>query len=91
MISEPAATNWELGTSSSPPSTTAMDKVWADTVEEAEKKLAASFTKLKTDYADVLYFHQGTGAEIAWADNSAGDGSIGWPPSAASTGNSGIS
>jgi len=32
-------------------------KVWADTVEEAEKKLANSFKKLKTDYADVLYFH----------------------------------
>ena len=32
-------------------------KVWADTVEEAEKKLASSFKKLKTDYADVLYFH----------------------------------
>jgi predicted aldo/keto reductase-like oxidoreductase len=32
-------------------------KVWADTVEEAEKKLAKSFETLKTDYADLLYFH----------------------------------
>jgi len=32
-------------------------KVWADTVEDAEKKLAGSFKNLKTDYADLLYFH----------------------------------
>jgi len=32
-------------------------KVWADTVDEAETKLTESFRKLKTDYADVLYFH----------------------------------
>lgn len=32
-------------------------KVWADTVEEAETKLSTSFKNLKTDYADVLYFH----------------------------------
>lgn len=32
-------------------------KVWADTIEEAEKKLANSLRKLNTDYADILYFH----------------------------------
>lgn len=32
-------------------------KVWADTVDEAEKKLAKSLKTLKTDYADLLYFH----------------------------------
>jgi predicted aldo/keto reductase-like oxidoreductase len=32
-------------------------KVWADTVEDAEKKLASSLRNLKTDYADILYFH----------------------------------
>ncbi|MFH1923264.1 MAG: aldo/keto reductase, partial [Planctomycetota bacterium] len=32
-------------------------KVWADTVEDAEEKLAGSFKNLKTDYADLLYFH----------------------------------
>jgi predicted aldo/keto reductase-like oxidoreductase len=32
-------------------------KVWADTIEEAEKKLAESLRKLRTDYADILYFH----------------------------------
>jgi len=32
-------------------------KVWADTIEEAEKKLADSLRKLNTDYADILYFH----------------------------------
>ncbi len=32
-------------------------KVWADTVDEAEKKLANSLKTLKTDYADILYFH----------------------------------
>ncbi len=32
-------------------------KVFADTVDEAEKKLANTFKDLKTDYADILYFH----------------------------------
>ena len=32
-------------------------KVWADTVKDAEAKLAASLKTLKTDYADILYFH----------------------------------
>ena len=32
-------------------------KVWADTVEVAEKSLATSFKTLKTDYVDLLYFH----------------------------------
>jgi predicted aldo/keto reductase-like oxidoreductase len=32
-------------------------KVWADTVKEAEKKLANSLKTLKTDCADILYFH----------------------------------
>jgi len=32
-------------------------KVWADTIPDAEKKLAKTFKTLKTDYADVLYFH----------------------------------
>lgn len=29
----------------------------ADTAQEAEKKLANSLETLKTDYADILYFH----------------------------------
>jgi len=33
-------------------------KVLADSVEEAEKILANSLRKLKTDYVDLLYFHQ---------------------------------
>jgi predicted aldo/keto reductase-like oxidoreductase len=32
-------------------------KVWADTVDEADKKLSKSLKTLKTDYADLLYFH----------------------------------
>lgn len=32
-------------------------KVWADSVDEAEKKLSKSLETLKTDYADLLYFH----------------------------------
>ena len=32
-------------------------KVWADTVDVAEKSLATSFQTLKTDYVDLLYFH----------------------------------
>ena len=32
-------------------------KVWADTVDVAEKSLAKSFETLKTDYVDLLYFH----------------------------------
>ncbi len=32
-------------------------KVWADTIPDAEKKLADTFKTLKTDYADILYFH----------------------------------
>ncbi len=32
-------------------------KVWADTVEDAEKSLANSLRVLKTDYVDLLYFH----------------------------------
>ena len=32
-------------------------KVMADRVEDAEKILAASLKKLKTDYVDLLYFH----------------------------------
>lgn len=32
-------------------------KIWADTVPEAERKLAEAFGRLKTDYADILYFH----------------------------------
>jgi len=32
-------------------------KVWADSVDEAEKKLSNSLKTLKTDYADLLYFH----------------------------------
>jgi len=32
-------------------------KIWADTIPEAEQKLAEAFRRLKTDYAEVLYFH----------------------------------
>lgn len=32
-------------------------KVWADTIEEAEKKLAGSLRNLQTDCVDILYFH----------------------------------
>ncbi len=32
-------------------------KVWADTVEDAERSLANSLRLLKTDYVDLLYFH----------------------------------
>jgi len=32
-------------------------KVWADDVKDAEAKLTKSFKTLKTDYADLLYFH----------------------------------
>ena len=32
-------------------------KIWADTIEDAEKSLAKSFELLKTDYIDLLYFH----------------------------------
>ncbi len=32
-------------------------KVWADTIEDAEKALAKSLVTLKTDYVDLLYFH----------------------------------
>lgn len=32
-------------------------KVWAKTVEEAEKTLARSFQLLKTDYLDLVYYH----------------------------------
>jgi uncharacterized protein len=32
-------------------------KVWADTVDDAEQSLAQSLRLLKTDYVDLLYFH----------------------------------
>jgi predicted aldo/keto reductase-like oxidoreductase len=32
-------------------------KVWADTIDVAEKSLATSLATLKTDYVDLLYFH----------------------------------
>lgn len=32
-------------------------KIWADTVKDAEASLAGSLKTLKTDYADLLYFH----------------------------------
>ncbi len=32
-------------------------KVWADTVEDAERSLANSLRMLKTDHVDLLYFH----------------------------------
>jgi len=32
-------------------------KVWADTPADAERSLAASLRSLKTDYVDLLYFH----------------------------------
>jgi hypothetical protein len=32
-------------------------KIWADTVEEAEKSLAGSLRTLRTDHVEVLYFH----------------------------------
>jgi predicted aldo/keto reductase-like oxidoreductase len=51
-------------------------KVWADTVDEAEKKLADSLDRLKTDYADVLYFHHLGGRDVAKARNP--DGVFTW-------------
>ena len=32
-------------------------KVWADTIEDAEKSLSNSLRKLKTDHVDLLYYH----------------------------------
>jgi predicted aldo/keto reductase-like oxidoreductase len=32
-------------------------KVWADTISDAEKSLSNSLKTLKTDYVDILYFH----------------------------------
>jgi predicted aldo/keto reductase-like oxidoreductase len=32
-------------------------KVWADAVDDAERKLTDTLRTLKTDYADILYFH----------------------------------
>jgi len=51
-------------------------KVWADTVEEAEKKLASSLKTLKTDYADVLYFHNLGGRDVEHARDP--DGVFTW-------------
>jgi len=39
-------------------------KIWADTVAEAEQKLAQSLATLKTDYVDVLYFHNLGGRDV---------------------------
>jgi len=46
-------------------------KVWADTVPAAEKSLARSLQLLKTDYLDLLYFHNLASRDVekAWDDD----------------------
>lgn len=51
-------------------------KVWADTIAEAEKSLANSLRTLKTDYFDVLYFHNLGGRVIEGAREA--DGVFAW-------------
>ncbi len=51
-------------------------KVWADTIPDAEKKLAKTFKTLKTDYADILYFHHLGVREVDRAMNP--DGVFTW-------------
>ncbi|MCY2995506.1 MAG: aldo/keto reductase [Planctomycetota bacterium] len=47
-------------------------KVWCDTIPDAEKSLANSFKTLKTDYVDVLYFHQLGSRELKSARTAEG-------------------
>ena len=51
-------------------------KVWADTVEDAERSLANSLRLLKTDYVDLLYFHNLGTREVDIAQGS--DGVFTW-------------
>lgn len=51
-------------------------KVWADTIEEAEKSFSNSLKTLKTDYVDVLYFHHLGDREVNKARNP--DGVFTW-------------
>jgi predicted aldo/keto reductase-like oxidoreductase len=47
-------------------------KVWADTVADAEAKLSSSLKTLKTDYADLLYFHHLGDRDVKHARDSEG-------------------
>ncbi len=51
-------------------------KVWADTVDDAEKSLAESLRLLKTDYVDLLYFHNLGGRQVDIAQEP--DGVFTW-------------